>query len=225
MKCSECSVEIPPAWKHAYQQNYCPSCGGSIFNEEIVELMNGLKSALEQMPNDPQGIAGWLLSNYKMEKVGDGEPTGFFGPKEKEEAKEGEVKVAQSKLERFLKNAGVDTSKKSKNRMAVLAQQISNIDEEEEEVEYNDPYENENENEFIEEETDPEFTKAVLNGMSPTSAKPKLSIRELQQIQELSSVNLSQNDLPKDLHEDRMLRLMKQKELNQSGQVGKIRRS
>lgn len=45
--------------------------------EESKTLMDELAIALEKMPNDPQGIAGWLLDNYRLEKVGTGEPTGF----------------------------------------------------------------------------------------------------------------------------------------------------
>jgi len=77
MKCQSCGCDVPPAFVHAIKQNICAGCGGSIMDESSVELMSGLATAMEKMEYDPQGIAGWLLSNYRLEKVGDGEPTGF----------------------------------------------------------------------------------------------------------------------------------------------------
>jgi hypothetical protein len=45
--------------------------------EESKCLLDELTTAMSSMPNDPQGLAGWLLSNYRLQKVGSGEPTGF----------------------------------------------------------------------------------------------------------------------------------------------------
>ena len=77
MKCSNCSTEIPPAFVACYERNKCPICDGAIMDENTIGLMTGLADAMSKMENDPQGLAGWLLSNYRMEKVGAGEPTGF----------------------------------------------------------------------------------------------------------------------------------------------------
>jgi len=42
------------------------------------ELLKELTEAMEKMPNDPQGVAGWLLSNYRFQKVGSAEPVEKF---------------------------------------------------------------------------------------------------------------------------------------------------
>lgn len=78
MKCMSCGAPISPAFKSAIQNNICPACGGEIMNEATLELLDELKDALEEMPNDPEGLAGWLLSNYEMRKIGTGEPVGQF---------------------------------------------------------------------------------------------------------------------------------------------------
>ncbi len=77
MKCKECNIDIPATFVSAIKNNICPSCGASMMDTNIVDLMTGLAEAMEKMDYSPFGIAGWLLSNYKMEKVGDCEITEF----------------------------------------------------------------------------------------------------------------------------------------------------
>lgn len=78
MRCMSCGANIPPEWVNAIQRNECPGCGGEIMGEATQELLNDLTEALKRMPNDPQGVAGWLLSNYRFQKVGSGEPVEKF---------------------------------------------------------------------------------------------------------------------------------------------------
>jgi len=73
MRCMNCGADIPPAFVTAIESNTCPGCGGDIMDDQSKELMSELATALEKMPNDPQGVAGWLLSNYQFRKMGDGE--------------------------------------------------------------------------------------------------------------------------------------------------------
>ena len=65
MKCMSCMAEIPPAWVNAIQRNECPGCGKAIMDEASKELLDELRSAMESMPNDPEGLAGWLLSKLQ----------------------------------------------------------------------------------------------------------------------------------------------------------------
>src|SRR5690606_25587605 len=113
MQCMSCNIEIPPAWKGCLERNVCPACNEAILNDDAVELMQGIKNALEKMDFDPQGLAGWLLSNYRMEKVGDGEPTGFYGKPVKNKLDDEEVrknlKIADNPLQKFQKAAGVNS--------------------------------------------------------------------------------------------------------------------
>jgi hypothetical protein len=78
MKCMSCGSPVPPEFKSAIQNNLCPSCGGEMMNEATLDLLDELKDALEEMPNDSEGLAGWLLSHYEMRKIGTGEPVGQF---------------------------------------------------------------------------------------------------------------------------------------------------
>jgi hypothetical protein len=73
-----CGANIPPEWVNAIQRNECPGCGGEIMSGPTQELLKDLTEALERMPNDPQGVAGWLLSNYRFQKMGSGEPVEKF---------------------------------------------------------------------------------------------------------------------------------------------------
>jgi DNA-directed RNA polymerase subunit RPC12/RpoP len=78
MRCMSCGANIPPEWVNAIQRNECPGCGGEIMSGPTQELLKDLTEALERMPNDPQGVAGWLLSNYRFQKMGSGEPVEKF---------------------------------------------------------------------------------------------------------------------------------------------------
>lgn len=80
MKCMSCGAPISPEFKSAISNNICPACGGEIMNEATLDLLDDLKEALQSMPNDPEGLAGWLLSNYEMRKIGNADPvTHFYG--------------------------------------------------------------------------------------------------------------------------------------------------
>ena len=133
-----CSVEIPPNFKSAIQNNLCPSCNGPIMSDPALELLDEIKEAFQKMPNDPEGLAGWLLSNYEMRKIGSAEPVQFFNPRQMQQGylpqqmnnnpgfgnKEDQLRnrpmVAPNKLQQFYQNAGV----KSKDQYSVIAQQI-----------------------------------------------------------------------------------------------------
>lgn len=102
MKCVTCSADIPPEWVNAIQRNECPGCGGSIMREEEKELLDELTGAMERMPNDPQGVVGWLLSNYQIKKFGDAAPVEKFH--RKASVDEANLKVAPNPMDKFLAN-------------------------------------------------------------------------------------------------------------------------
>lgn len=140
MKCQSCGCEVPPAFVHAIKMNQCAGCGGPIMDEASVELMNGLAAAMEKMEHDPQGIAGWLLSNYRLEKVGDGEPTGFH--KVRSQASSSVYSAdKQDQLNKFFKNASapMDLVGKKKKDLKKKYQQEVEDDDDEDESEYNEP--------------------------------------------------------------------------------------
>lgn len=78
MICKHCKAEIPPSYVHALKTNMCPGCGEPIMDEDTYSFLNELKETMLKMPNDPEGVAGWLISNYQMIKIGSGEPTEFY---------------------------------------------------------------------------------------------------------------------------------------------------
>lgn len=143
MKCMSCSAEIPPQWVSAIQKNECPGCGGEIMNEAMKDLLKDLTDAMKRMPNDPEGLAGWLLSNYDILKIGDGEPTEFHRQKrsnrdEDDDFDRQNLKIAPDPSE-FLARTGMANqvqktkavlkkqAKKDK-RMMALAASINGVD-------------------------------------------------------------------------------------------------
>jgi len=95
-----CSADIPPTWVKALELNQCPGCGGQIMDEASQELLKELADAFNRMPNDPQGLAGWLLSNYRFQKMGDGKPVEKFHRKDnsnnRNDVDDGSMKIAPS---------------------------------------------------------------------------------------------------------------------------------
>lgn len=126
-----CDADIPPAFVHCIQSNSCPGCGGDIMNEAAKELLDELTDAMERMPNDAQGVAGWLLSNYRLAKLGEtAEPTEEFHRKRAAQpqgpnAPERALAVANNPVQKFLKRSG-QAGKVAENnaKLAALAQQI-----------------------------------------------------------------------------------------------------
>lgn len=80
MKCGHCSADVPPQWVHALNTNTCPSCGFALMSDTEVSLLGELREAMNDMPNNPEGIAGWLLTHYQLVKTGSGEAAQFNQP-------------------------------------------------------------------------------------------------------------------------------------------------
>lgn len=106
-KCKTCNSEISPEWVFAIKSNTCPGCGGEIMNKASEEFVKELAEALEKMPNNPAGLAGWIVSNYKLEKIGNCEPVEF--KTKQAQTDNGTNKVAT--MSKFFKNAGMSEEK------------------------------------------------------------------------------------------------------------------
>lgn len=119
MKCINCTAEILPQYVHSIANNICPGCGGSIYDDQTKELYNQLKEAMEKMPNDPAGLAGWLLDNYKLYKIGSAEPVEKFynsSLKEPSAVKNNKIKTSSAeKTNEFFQRAGVSPQTKNKS--------------------------------------------------------------------------------------------------------------
>jgi hypothetical protein len=115
--CKSCDTEVPPNWVHAINTNACPSCGCPLLNENEASLLEEIREAFRQMPDSPEGLAGWLISNYKMVKIGDGQAVKISKPvspatettfaEVEEDTAPGKKAADRIKFEGMLKRAGV----------------------------------------------------------------------------------------------------------------------
>lgn len=133
MKCITCQADIPPAWVNAINKNECPGCGGIIMDDSAKELLIQLREAMAKMPNDPEGLAGWLMSTYDLFPKGTIEPTTFHRKPTSQIGQEGADPSAQQGLRwantptnQFMKRAGADKVLKDP-KLAAIAQAINNI--------------------------------------------------------------------------------------------------
>ena len=220
MQCISCQAPIHPEFVHSIKCNTCPACGGSMMNDAAQELLKELGEALVKMPNDPQGIAGWLLSNYELRKIGTGEPVNeFYGtPKQSKPGQPpGTLKVPESRIQQFFKQAGVKQPKKPED-YAEIVQEIQTAGG----ADYGtDGVVIEVNEDFVEEARDPEYTQQVLSAMQGKPPR-RASIGGAAAASQDLDANMS--DLHPALRGDRMHRLKQQLEVGQGG-VGKIRRS
>ncbi len=200
MKCTNCDTNIPPEWASVIAKNVCPACDQPIFNDFAVELMTELTEALEQMPtNNVQGLVSWLMSNYKMQKIGDAKPvTEFFDGKKKQSSSnnidESNLKIAKNPLQEFIKRTGMDPNKI--NQYKALAEEINSGDIGEEpdiSVDENDVPETENPEETM------RIVQAMEGGKSLKRTKPSPKI-----------MDDGTDELPKALQLDRLKRLQQQ---------------
>lgn len=141
MKCITCQADIPPAWVNAINKNECPGCGGVIMDDSAKELLVQLREAMAKMPNDPEGLAGWLMSTYDLFPKGTIEPTTFHRkPSPQQMAQmaqmaqmgQGEdmstqgIKWANTPTNQFMKRSGADKVLKDP-KLAAIAQAINSI--------------------------------------------------------------------------------------------------
>ena len=199
MKCSNCGVSIPPEWKKVIEKNVCPNCDSPIMNEAQQELLHELKEALIAMPADPEGLAGWLLDNYQMTKVGSGKPVNeFYDPNKK--LKE-EIKIHDNP---FFKKTGLDVEKLNalgQEKRKQLVSQIQASEDDSEDVpstEEDDP-------------TDP-YVQLALSNMGGIQNLTKKELKKLRA--NYQEEDDSGNDLHPLLQQDRLLRLEKQQEIS-----------
>lgn len=146
MRCVSCAADVPPQWVAALEANICPGCGGQIMSDESKDLMAELQGAIAKMPNDPKGLAGWILSNYRIKKIGSAEPTEYFHRKGGGPGDDGQIKIADSGIDKFMSRTGmsgtINNTMQSVNKHKIqnskyqeLANSINNIDVEDDQEE------------------------------------------------------------------------------------------
>lgn len=250
MKCITCQAEIPPAWVACIQANSCPGCGGPIMDESAKELLVQLRESMAKMPNDPEGLAGWLMSTYDLYPKGSVEPTGFHRKPVGEVSEQmvgGALKRANTPINQFMKRAGADKILKNP-KLAAIAQAINNVNDidgqmygdVEQEIQVDPEAEAEEQRQLTEmaaraKAQGKRFTmkEALANTVEFNmggTAQP-LSEEETEMMKHIVGGPDSDNEmeelrsLPPALQADRMKRLAAQRELKFGGASGFIKRS
>lgn len=134
MKCISCEIDVPPQWVACIQANSCPSCAGPIMDDMSKELLQELKLAMEKMPKaDAAGISGWILSNYKLTKIGLAEPIAFHQKKLEQRRPnitqtKKKLKVARNSVQEFLhrKDPGIAKSVEAQKDFANIVDELNN---------------------------------------------------------------------------------------------------
>lgn len=221
MKCNKCSAEIPPEWVHAIQANMCPSCGGPLMDEMEMVLLSELSEAMKRMPDNPEGVAGWLLSNYKLTKIGDAEPTEFFKQdKRDKQDKQGQpddvpsdIKIADNPVQKYLQRTGRAKDLSNRRSLKDIVNDINNgVDESmlQPEVEFSD------EDDHI------AVGKMAISANPPTKEEVVALTEALVLGGQTAPID---GDLPPTLQVDRMKRLAQQQGVATGGGRGSFHRS
>lgn len=214
MKCINCTAEILPQYVHSIANNTCPGCGGSIYDDQTKELYNELKEAMVRMPNDPVGLAGWLLDNYKLQKIGDAAPVEKFYNHIAKETKLKE-KTAE-KTNEFFQRAGVSpqTKTRASRDYSSLVEQINNNVEDEmygdDQVEMDSNY-NSNDDVIAAREMGAKFSEEEV--LLPGKPLARNEMKELHAM--LNGSNPSKAEAV--LESERMLRLQRQENMLSGG--------
>lgn len=70
MLCATCKTELSPAFKHAFEKNVCPACGGEIMDEEslalIEDISHTMTSAVTLRDETAQKLAMVLMARYDI---------------------------------------------------------------------------------------------------------------------------------------------------------------
>ena len=225
MRCMNCQADIPPQWKKAIQRNQCPSCDGYIMDEQTRTLLSELTDAMSKMPNDPEGLAGWLLSNYNLQKIGTAEPTVFFNkPGQKTSQNKQQEDFSHLKVNKnnpayeYMKRAGLSKEVIDRKPLEQIAKEIQqNADIEVEEDYQDEPFDEQEamEREEMEASGPPKIrAKDVYGNNSLVVSEPgvePLSPEEIRQViaisQKASGLDLANSDLHPALQADRLKRL------------------
>ena len=177
--------------------------------------MDELKAAMLEMPNDPEGLAGWLLSNYDLHPKGTVEPTQFH--------RKAKPAVASND---FFKRANADKLLNNPKYSAVLGamqqleqgEELEDVSEEEDDV-----------SQYLARAKGAKKVSMaqMLANSSLTNTDEEMSEEELSKIQALVAGKEEPDVAGQHLliQKQRIKKLQAQRNLIDTGAAGKIRRS
>ena len=194
--------------------------------DESKQLLDELSNAIERMPNNPRGVAGWLLSNYRFQKIGDAQPVEKFHQKPTRQAQEHQLKVADNPVQTLLartdaykgiqqtqaKLGGGGKGTVRQNKLAQMARGIAEISVEDEAFNAPEPeYDDENlENDELPEERGPKRSRELVTGASLVDSNtPPLTPDEVEMLAGAVHES-SQEDLQEALRLQRLKRVKAQ---------------
>lgn len=232
MKCMSCSAEISPEWVFCIQENRCPGCGGPIMTEDSKQLLDELRDAMKRMPNDPEGLSGWLLSNYVLRKVGSAEPINFHRKNNNINNNDPNDVSGDPAFNNFKRRSGADQAPTKKVIDRLLKQTSSMYGEDD-----GDDVQDSRTDEEIEIEDDAQVAKdledpelqAFANKIFSKPARPGLSVNS--DLESIFSDVIKENDsaggfdsVP-ELNKQRLERLKKQKAFAEGRSTGKFKKA
>lgn len=113
MLCVSCKSEISSNFKHAISKNECPFCGGAIFDEEILALVDDLKKTINDevklREETVQKLAMAIAVKYNLstqERTTERQPEKKVESVEKQEVEDDEknIKIASSSYKNISAN-------------------------------------------------------------------------------------------------------------------------
>jgi hypothetical protein len=233
MDCINCNANIPPQYVNALSSNICPGCGGQIMSVADRDLLTELRDAMAKMPNDPEGLAGWLLSNYKLHKIGTAEPTSFHrAGQHRQEVNIANIKIADNPVHKFLQRTGyakqLDGGRK---RLRDIVSEIdNNVGIYNQDYDPNIDLDSGQAEDYDEEvsQIQPVAQRALTNNSLVTGGGPVLNQDEMEAMSAAISMagqTVALNgDLPPALQLDRLKRLQQQQGVASGGGNGPFRR-
>ncbi len=221
MQCMSCSVDIPPTFIKAIQSNTCPSCGDKIMNDEAQILMTELQEAMTKMPNNPQGLAGWLMSNYHMQKFGTAEPAEFYSKNERPQRPGGKrpVRIGRETIEDLAAAKGIKIIRPKKARQHSEDDLLAQINSDGELVD--NSYEDQVTSEETHDSDDMAYFERIAGGANPEITQEDLEVAEM--MAERAMPN--QTRAMRQVNEDRLKKLELQNSFSESGRSGGIIRA
>jgi len=194
MFCSSCKEEIPPTWSFAVVKNFCPKCGGRIMDEDTQELMVGLTTAMQQM-SDPIAIVSWLMSNYKLQKIGEYDPVITKNNKQVITSQKEEVPSKHSAvIAHIQKMSGLDKTKNQSVKSLLEKSESQTVGKESLVSMGNEPEDASGFNQEVPDEID-EIDELMNSGVLPNFTTKNESIESIYENMKMKQLSSKQNVL------------------------------